>query len=111
MIEDILSGLADNLGVSLEDEFAVKFLESMKGALPASREVMEKDFKSYADKLSAQLKEDGHDTMNITLAFQSWATTWMASQMTLISGLLLMAVAAGKEIENASGIPKSPLVP
>ncbi len=111
MIEDILSDLSKQLGIGLDDPFVVQFMETMKGAVPASRAVMEKDFEVYAEKLSKRLKEEGHDRMEITLAFQSWAMNWMASQITLISGLLLMALAAGKEIENVSGIQKSTLAP
>jgi hypothetical protein len=113
MLKELLTQLSSDLDISLDEEFVATFLESIKGALPASREVMDRDFKLYTDKLAARLQGEGVEKMDITLAFQSWSMTWMASQMTLISGLLLMALSGSKEIENGirNGVPKSPLVP
>ena len=97
MIDEILKSISDEIGIAPDTEYAKKFLSSIKDAVPVSKEVMEKDWLIYAEKLSKKLREEeGQETVELSYVYQSWSMEWMARYVALISGMLLLALSIDK---------------
>ena len=80
-------------------------MEQVKKAVPGSQEVMEKDWAIYAEKLSRKLREEGQETVELSFVFQSWCMTWMATNMTLISAMALVALSSMEKGGPGDGLP------
>lgn len=92
-LEELLGTLADELDI--EKEVATSFMQKIKEVTPRSERCLHLDFKRYCNKLS----EEGEE-IDLNLQYKVWSMKWLATQLSLLSALLLTAAASGMKSEE-----------
>ena len=85
-LKELVCAVSEELDRELRTDTLENILTKVKAATPSTEKTLGADFKKYCNYLK---KEQGEVDLN--LAYKTWSMKWMATQMSLISALLLLA--------------------